>query len=261
RFVPPPYDPTIVPSPERVERVDLDPEPVARVPAVRPPVPEQYVTGSVPIVEIEGGWERVYRRRRRQTLTFLAGLVGVLVVGFIAWLTYAGVVPWPFGGTVSAAQNVCTHSQPLPPKKISVRVFNGSSRDGLAGDVAGRLKGLGFAVKATGNDPLETKIRTAVEIRHGENGDLAAATMVAYVVGKTKDVQDDRQDATIDLVLGPSFARLHTKAELKKSLAAVTSRLPMTCPLGVTPPSTATPRPSASVTPKARVTPRPTPKR
>jgi LytR cell envelope-related transcriptional attenuator len=255
RFVPPPYDPTDLPE---AEPGDADPEPVAQPPAVRPPVPQQYATGGVPIVEIEGGWEAVRRRRRRQTLTFLAGLVGVLALGLLAWLTYAGVVPWPFGGKVTVAQNVCTHSQPLPPKKITVRVFNGSSRDGLAGQVAGKLKGLGFAVKTTGNDPLEAKIKTAVEIRHGENGDVAAATMSAYVVGKAKDVQDDRQDTSVDLVLGPSFTRLHSKSELKKSLAAVTSTLPMTCPLGATPPPTATPTHTASVPPKARVTPRPT---
>ena len=112
--------------------------------------------------------------------------------------------------------------------------------------MAGRLKGLGFAVKTTGNDPLEAKIKTAVEIRHGENGDVAAATMSAYVVGKAKDVQDDRQDTSIDLVLGPSFTRLHSKSELKKSLAAVTSTLPMTCPVGATPPPTATPTASGA---------------
>jgi hypothetical protein len=75
-------------------------------------------------------------------------------------------------------------------------------------------------------------------------------------VGKVKDVQDDRQDSSIDLVLGPSFSRLHSKSELKKSLAAVTATLPMTCPAGVTPPA---PTPTASGTPKAKVTPRPSP--
>jgi hypothetical protein len=257
RFVPPPYDPASIPPDEPV---DAYPEPVPP-PAVRPPVRQQYVTGPVPIVEIEGGWEAVYRRRRRQTMTFVAGFAVVLVVGFLAWLTYVGVVPWPFDGTARVAQSVCTHSQPPPPKAISVRVFNGSSRDGLAGQVAAQLKKLGFAVKATGNDPLEASIRTQVEIRHGEEGDIAAATMSAYVVGRSKDVQDDRRDGSIDLVLGPSFTRLHSKSELKKSLAAVTSTLPMTCPPGVTP--TATPTPTASTTPKARVTPRPrgTPRR
>jgi hypothetical protein len=254
RFVPPRYDPSSLPPAESVHPVgpvDVTPEP-----AVRPQVPRQYATGGVPIVEIEGGWDAVYRRRRRQTLTFVAGFLVVLVLGCVAWLTYAGVVPWPFGGAVSVAQNVCTHSKPLTPKKISVRVFNGSGRDGLARQVAAQLKTLGFAVKTTGNDPLESKIKTQVEVRHGESGDVAAATMSAYVVGKTKDVQDDRQDSSIDLVLGPSFSRLHSKTELKKSLAAVTATLPMTCPAGVTPPSSATPTPSA--TPKARVTPRPT---
>jgi hypothetical protein len=267
RFTPPPYDPpsdapygaaSDLPDDPPDDPPDDSPgEPPAY--EAQPPVPQQqYATGAVPILEIEGGWEAVYRRRRRQTLTFLGGLAAVMVLGFFAWLTYAGVVPWPFGGTVSVAQNVCTRSKPLAPKSIAVRVFNGSSREGLAGQVSGQLKSLGFAVKATGNDPLESKIRGAVEIRHGENGDLAAATMTAYVVGKVSEVQDDRQDGMVDLVLGPSYSRLHTKGELKKSLAAVTSTLPLTCPVGVTPPSTPTPTPAASRTSKAKATPRPT---
>src|SRR4051812_47654171 len=276
RFVPPRYDPASLPPAEPFEPteqvetvepadsgapVDVTPEPVEQSPAVRPQVPRQYATGGVPIVEIEGGWDAVHRRRHRQTVTFIAGFFLVLVLGCLAWLTYAGVVPWPFGGAVTVAQNVCRHSQPLAPKKVSVRVFNGSGRDGLARQVSAQLKALGFVVKVTGNDPLESKIKTQVEVRHGESGDLAAATMSAYVVGKTKEVQDDRQDSSIDLVLGPSFSRLHSKSELKKSLAAVTATLPMTCPPGVTPPASVTP--TASVTPKARMTPRrtATPKR
>ena len=250
RFTPPPYDPAATAT--ATAAVAVPP------PAADPPVPEQYVTGAVPIVEIEGGWEAVHRRRRRQTLTFLAGLAAVIVLGFVACLTYAGVVPWPFGGTVTVSQSVCTRSQPLPPKRIAVRVFNGSSRNGLASTVSAQLKSLGFVVKATGNDPLETKLRTPVEIRHGENGDVAAATMSAYVLGKVRDVQDDRQDATVDLVLGPAFSRLKNKAEVKKSLAAVTSTLPLSCPLGVTPPPSATP--TASTTPAA-ATPKPTARR
>jgi hypothetical protein len=242
RFVAPRYDPPSLPPAEFVDSVDLTPEPDAPSPAVRPQVPQQYATGGVPIVEIEGGWDAVYRRRRRQTLTFVAGFFVVVALGCLAWLTYAGVVPWPFGGSVTVAQNVCTHSKPLAPKKISVRVFNGSGRDGLARQVAAQLKALGFAVKTTGNDPLESRIKTQVEIRHGDSGDVAAATMSAYVVGRADDVQDDRQDSSIDLVLGPSFSRLHSKSELKKSLAAVTASLPMTCPQGVTPTPSATPR-------------------
>jgi LytR cell envelope-related transcriptional attenuator len=259
RFTPPPYDPDAVappPSPSLPDDPDDPDEPDEPFPAqpAAPAVPQQYTTGNIPIVEIEGGWDAVYRRRRRHTVTFLGGLALVLVVGFVAWLTYAGVVRWPFGGAVTVAQSVCTRSQPLPPKKIAVRVFNGSARNGLAGQVSVQLKALGFGVKVTGNDPLEARIKTPVQIRHGANGNIAAATMSAYVVGKVDQVQDDRQDSTIDLVLGPSYSRLHTKTELKKSLAAVTATLPLTCPPGVTP----TPTPTPSSTPKARVTPRPT---
>jgi hypothetical protein len=255
RFSPPPYDPALAEAstpahaslPKQPAVQDTEPADVPAVPSDR--APDGYATGGVPILPIEGGWDAVYRRRRRQTMTFVAGLAVVLIVGFVAWLTYSGVVPWPFGGKVDAAQSLCNHTQPLPPKKIVLRVYNGTSRRGLASQVSVQLKAFGFTVKETGNDPLETRLRTPVELRHGENGDVAAASTSAYLTGKARMVQDDRRDESVDVVLGPGFTRVHTRSEVTKALAGVTASLPLTCPPGVTPPVSPTPSPKGTVKP------------
>ncbi len=205
------------------------------------PDAEAYSTGSVPV--LVGGWDGVRRRHRRQTLTFLGAFALVIVVGLLAWLTYLGRVPWPFGGAVNVTQSACTRSKPLPPKKITLRVYNGSERRGLAGQVAAQLKAFGFNVQEAGNDPLEVKLRTPIEIRHGSSGDLAALTTTAYLSGRVRDVVDDRLSDSVDVVLGPAFTRVHTRREVTQALAGLTPRLPLTCPPGSSPPASGTTAP------------------
>jgi hypothetical protein len=221
-------------------------------------------TGSVPLLEeIPGGWQAVRRRHRRQTATFLVALLGVLGLGTLAGLMYTGRVAWPFGGRVNVSAQVCTPSKPLPPKQIHVRVYNGSNRSGLAKTVAAQLKSLGFVVQETGNDPLEAKLTTPVEVRFGEEGEVAGKTASAYFAGKIRQRPDDRTNEVVDVVLGPKFARLNTKRETARALAGARKSMPLICPLGVTPPPTPTPTPTPtpSKTPPKKAKPTPTPKR
>jgi hypothetical protein len=196
-------------------------------------------------------------------VTFLLALLGVLGLGTLAGLMYTGRVAWPFGGRVNVAAQTCTPSAPLAPKQIRVRVYNGSSRNGLARTVGAQLKALGFVVQETGNDPIEAKVTTAVEVRFGESGELAGKTASAYFAGKVGQRTDDRTNEVVDVVLGPKFTRLNTKRETNRALTAARPTMPLSCPPGVTPPPTPTPTPTPSKTPpkKARPTPTPTPKR
>lgn len=253
RAGPPPADPSLEitdppdamvhepePAPRPPDVVDVREEP-RHGEDVGEPDAEAYSTGSVPV--LVDGWDGVRRRHRRQTLTFLGAFALVIVVGLLAWLTYLGWVPWPFGGAVNVTQTACTRSEPLPPKKITLRVYNGSERRGLAGQVAVQLKAFGFNVQETGNDPLEAKLRTPIEIRHGDSGDLAALTTTAYLSGRVRDVVDDRLSDSVDVVLGPAFTRVHTRREVAQALAGLTPRLPLTCPRGSSPPASGTTAP------------------
>ena len=132
----------------------------------------------------------------------------------------------------------------------------------MARTVAAQLKALGFIVQETGNDPLEAKLRGGVEIRFGQAGELAGKTATAYFAGRVRQrLDEERTNEVIDVVLGPTFARVHTRQETNRALAALRPTLPLSCPPGVTPPPTPTPTPSASPGKKARPTPTPTPKR
>jgi hypothetical protein len=245
--------------------------PGAGLPSASGPVPREYEseadppgppgTGGVPLLEdIPGGWQAVKRRHRRQTATFLVALLGVLGLGALAGLMYTGRVAWPFGGRVTVSAPVCTPSKPVAPKQIHVRVYNGSNRGGLAKSVGAQLKALGFVVQETGNDPLEAKVTTAVEIRYGDAGELAGKTATAYFAGKIRQRPDDRTNEVVDVVLGPKFTRVHTRQEANRALVALRPKLPLSCPPGVTPPPTPTPTPSATASKKARPVPTPTPK-
>src|SRR3954451_25358981 len=200
--------------------------------------PERYsVTGGSTVIRHQDevdGWTKARRRHRRQTLTFVSGLAGVLVLGLLAYMTFLGDISWPFGGKVDVTANLCTRSKPLQPSKITLRVYNGSDRKGLAVQVTRQLQAFGFAVEDTGNDPLEAKLTTPLEIRHGENGVLAAKTTQAYLIGKVHEVVDDRQSESVDVVLSKSFTRVKTRKEVAAALVALTNTLPKNCPPGVT---------------------------
>ncbi len=207
------------------------------------------------------GWVKAHRRHRRQTLTFAAGLGFVLVVGLLAYMTFLGRIAWPFGGKVDVNANLCTRSKPLPPKTITLRVYNGSGRNGLAMQVTRQLQAFGFVVEDTGNDPLEAKLTTPIEVRHGDTGVLASKTTAAYLVGKVHDVVDDRQSESVDVVLGKTFSRVKTRKEVTAALVALTSTLPETCPAGATPSGSPSPGSSgAAPTGAPKPTLKPTPK-
>lgn len=255
----------------------VDPGPVDPGPGDPAPVdpwrqyeepPETYPpTAGSTVVRYESeldGWTMARRRHRRQTLTFASGLAGVLVLGLLAYMTFLGHISWPFGGKVDVTANLCTRSKPLQPSKITLRVYNGSNRKGLAVQVTRQLQAFGFAVEDTGNDPLEAKLTTPIEIRRGENGVLASKTTQAYLIGKVHEVVDDRQSESVDVVLSKTFTRVKTRKEVAAALAALTNTLPKTCPPGVTQsgstsPGGGTPQPtgvskSGPARPSAKVT-------
>ena len=108
---------------------------------------------------------------------------------------------------------------PLPPRlepipsEVNVNVYNTTYRTGLAKTVADAVTARGFGVKDVSNDPLRTmQLGTAV-IRHGEQGDLAAALLKGHVPG-AQLVKDDRQDATLDLVIGNAYTGLTPTADV-----------------------------------------------
>lgn len=155
-----------------------------------------------------------YRVRFRRAIPALVLVLGLSVLAGGVWLRVldrvdAGATAAPGCGTATVGA--------LDPRRIQVRVYNATDREGLAGQVADQLRGRGFAVVAADNDPL-IDIRVVggpAEIRYGPKGAKQAEVVRRQVPG-AKLHRDVREDTVVDVALGPKYRRLSTAAELAR---------------------------------------------
>jgi hypothetical protein len=161
--------------------------------------------------------------------------LAVLVV--IALLLGAGAGGWWWlnrdSETVSAAAvPTCPPVAPtptvVPATGITLNVYNGTDRRGLASSVADELKKRGFKVGKVANDPLKRKVTGLAEVRSSPAGTAAARTVSGHV-GTVIAVPDQRKDASVDLVLGAAFKALRTPAQAVAALKPTPAPRPSGC--------------------------------
>ncbi|WP_133908254.1 envelope integrity protein Cei [Actinophytocola oryzae] len=101
-------------------------------------------------------------------------------------------------------------TEPASPASALVRVVNASSQRGQARLVTESLRALGFSeIADPANDPLYGDSMTCrAQIRFGAQGTAAARTL-SLIEPCAELVRDERQDATVDIVLGDKFDDLH----------------------------------------------------
>ena len=97
-----------------------------------------------------------------------------------------------------------TAVKPAPRGEVTVTVFNGSGRSGLAAQAASGLTKAGFKVGGTGNADRQDYSRT--EIRYGAGGEAGARAVLAVVPSATL-VQRDGVSG-VQLVLGSDFGSI-----------------------------------------------------
>jgi hypothetical protein len=137
----------------------------------------------------------------------------------------AGTVWWKVlhQRDAKAAADACAAAAALDPHTVKLRVYNASTRQGLARTVATQFTRRGFVVLATANDPL-LDLRPVTtgwaEIRYGAAGARQAQLVSAHVPG-ARLYRDGRKDAIVDVALGQAFKRLSTPAEMAKAMAAI----------------------------------------
>lgn len=159
------------------------------------------------------GMSTAARRRRRRTalvLTLLLLILGVILFFAIVQFREASLPGAGDNGDQTAAptEQAPDDGEDGPdPSEITVNVYNAAGRPGLAGTTADALATYGYDIAGFDNDPLGATVET-VDIRHGANGLDAATQLQQSLFPDAQLVADEREDGTVDLVLGDGFDTL-----------------------------------------------------
>lgn len=193
---------------------------------------------------------RVIRRRHlheRQAVIFGTLITALVAAALLGLGVFFGAIPAPFQvpfespsptDGIAAAPCPPDGALPVPYGQITVNVYNGTTRTGLAGSTAGELAGRGLVIGATGNE-TRGGYEGTVLIRTGPAG-LANAYTVAPIFDGAVIVLDTRADGTIDVTVGSDFESMRAPEE-----SALDPAVPLVAPEGCVPAGVATPAPTA----------------
>lgn len=203
-----------------------------------PPAQTRIPSGTVSNGSVDAFERRRGTRRRRllerQAVIFgglITALLALALVGLAIWF---GAVPAPFNVPFSTpVPQDTTVAQPCPPDgatpvpygQITVNVYNGTTRGGLAAATASELESRGLKIAARANDPYG-RYFGATLIRAGQAGLAQAHTVAALFTGAVVQL-DAREDTTVDVTLGPDYEALRPPAD-----AALDAGQPIPAPEG-----------------------------
>ncbi|KQO02873.1 MULTISPECIES: LytR C-terminal domain-containing protein [unclassified Arthrobacter] len=151
------------------------------------------------------------RRRRASMRRIRHGVVLVVLIGLLAAAVYVALGIARGDISVGAAEASPEPTSTCPagpfdyqdPSAITVNVFNSTTIDGLATTAADQLRGRAFAVRDIGNRQVGSTGMTAI-IVSGEGGRANAFT-VQRTIPDSLYVADDREDRTVDVIVGSSY--------------------------------------------------------
>ena len=177
--------------------------------------------------------------RRRNSRPAIALLVVLLVGSAVVWTVALTRPPEVHEATVcnpppeqpdpgqprlgtAVSRSTMVNVAPAKLADAKIRVLNASGRGGQAADVASALKDIGFAQPTAANDPIyaRTRLNCQGQIRFGEAGQAGAAA-VWLMAPCTELYRDDRNDDSVDLVLGTEFGALAHSDDIAAVLAGL----------------------------------------
>lgn len=149
------------------------------------------------------------RHRQQQKKATTTILVVILMLFFAFWYAFSYYRASSADGTQAGPEATCRPYDPKVPApgNTTVNVLNSTSKNGLAARTAAELRRRGFTIGEVKNDSSGRTIAMA-EVRFGPSGKGHAALLVPLGGKGTTQVPDKRKNATVDLVLGNSFATL-----------------------------------------------------
>jgi len=150
---------------------------------------------------------REAERRRRKSLITL----GVILLGlfFAFWWAYSyyRASSEPNRPSGSATCRTLAPDE-VTPAKVTLNVYNATKRTGLAASAAKEFTAQGYAVAAVANDPAGRAVAGPAEVRFGPAGKAGADLVLASIGEGAVPVDDQRQNATVDVALGETFVKL-----------------------------------------------------
>jgi hypothetical protein len=130
--------------------------------------------------------------------------------------------PTPVLGTV-LSHDALDRTDPVPVGDVQFRVVNASTQRNQARFVATTLTELGLQQAAEpGNDPLypAQDMTCRGQIRFGAPGAGAART-ISLIAPCLELVQDQRQDATVDVAIGKKFTEIKPNQDARRVIDAL----------------------------------------
>lgn len=108
------------------------------------------------------------------------------------------------------------------PQDIEINVYNATDQAGLASQVAEDFTNRGFHVAEHDDDPLDAEVAEVAMLRYGPEAVGNAHVLQAYFLNAAARQFDiEREDATVDVVVGNRFRQLATETEVKQAIASM----------------------------------------
>lgn len=117
---------------------------------------------------------------------------------------------------------VTTSASVLNATQVTIRIYNGGGRQGLAGSTAAQLRTKGFRVPTVGN--TEEKVGATVIVGMAE-GNPEVALVAGFFPGATIRA-DQRVDSTVDVLVGSEFGGFNTDAPVEVAVPGGVACLP-----------------------------------
>ncbi|MHA7283075.1 LytR C-terminal domain-containing protein [Arthrobacter sp. TMS2-4] len=168
------------------------------------------------------------RHRRVSMRKVFHGVVLILLVGLVSAAVYVALGVARGDISTGAPEPVPEPTSTCPagpfdyqdPSGINVNIYNSTSIDGLATTAADQLRGRAFAVREIGNRQVGRTGMTAI-IVSGEAGRANAFTLQRTIPDSIY-VADEREDRTVDVVLGSGYAGVIAAERLDITPAGLT---------------------------------------
>lgn len=132
----------------------------------------------------------------------------------------------------------------LTSDQVTVRVYNGGTKRGLASSLQTKLKAVGFYVPTIGNTQ-DTVLQTTIK---GATDTSPEVLLVAAFFPDSVIVSDNRTDHSVDVLVGDTFGDFNDQAPTSITVqsAVICNQAGRPSTVAVPPPTTAAPPPDTS---------------